>query len=148
MKNNFKDDLERGQEIERQVGRAMGWTKLSGFYADFKRNDGLLIELKADFYNPNKTGNFFFEVYSNLEHKTTGGPWRAKQNGCSLYCYYFVKTKQLYTLNLDSLLSYLEEHIKTHSPYMLKIENESWITTGFLMPITLLKPFYTLQENV
>ncbi|MBD2505150.1 hypothetical protein H6G83_31870 [Anabaena azotica FACHB-119] len=93
----------------------------------------VLIEIKGDRWN--KTRNFFFETYSNLEKGTPG---------CFLYTeadwlfYYFVNTRQLYRLPMPKTREWFKITMRrfrersTTTP----VGTSYYTTVGRLVPIT------------
>lgn len=47
--------------------------RLAGRAVDFELSDGRTVELQSDYYNSDKTANFFFTRFANLANKTNGG---------------------------------------------------------------------------
>ena len=71
--------------------------KQDGIVHDFKiKNTDIYIELKSDYYDIDKTENFFIEKYSDKNRNKYGGPWQALLNNNKYYIYFFVKNKILF----------------------------------------------------
>lgn len=108
-------------------------------------NSGKKIELKSDNYNINKTENFFFERYSNIETKTPGSVWQAIEHGCDIFCYQFIRHNIWFQFNnLPELANRLEEYQGDKS--LIWIKNKGWITGGFKIPRKLLEDLYIVWE--
>lgn len=91
---------------------------------------GETIELKTDTYNMDKTENFFFERYSNIDLKTPGGPWRAKEDKVNIFCYYFVRHNLWYEFrHIPNLVKRLD--ILSAKSGLIYIKNRGWITAGY-----------------
>ncbi|MFW6028920.1 MAG: hypothetical protein ACOCRO_01560 [Halanaerobiales bacterium] len=92
------------------------------------------IEIKGDRWD--KTGNFFFETYSNKEKGTPG---------CFIYTeanyvfYYFVKTKVLYVLPMPKIRKWFLRNInrfKERATTTPLGNGEQYTTVGRLVPIS------------
>lgn len=121
--------------------------KLDGRAADFRDYlTGELTELKLDTYSMEKTPNFFIEQYSDMNKKTSGGPYRALENGCKFFVYMFVQNLKLFTFDTQKLVDRMRELEPTLS--ITEVPNSSWITTGFRVNRDLLKDLYVESELV
>lgn len=93
---------------------------------------GFHSEIKTDTYC---SGNFFIERYSDVDLKTAGGPWQAKDRGDKFYVYYFMNMSRLYVFGVSSLLEAVEELRKTNFYKSHEIKNKGWVTQGWTIPI-------------
>lgn len=133
--HNFVDSLKKGKEEEAKfVAKCAGkLTQLEGKKSDFKVNEnGLLLELKSDFYDMEKTPNFFFERYSNWESKSPGGPWQAKTHDSKYYCYRFVNNDKTFLFDVVQLTAFLDTFTETLQ--MKEVRNKTWTTKGYAVP--------------
>lgn len=106
---------------------------------------GKKIELKSDSYNMDKTENFFFERYSNIETKTPGSVWQALSHNCDIFCYQFVRHNIWFQFtDLPKLAARLEE--LTAGKGLIWIKNKGWVTGGFTVKRKLLEDLYTIWE--
>lgn len=102
--------------------------------ADFRRvSDGALIELKTDDYNLEKTENFFFERYGNLERTKPGGPWRARKDRVSVFVYYFVRHNIMFEFETKALCKVLEKLTKKMG--LICVKSQGWAVLGWKVPI-------------
>src|SRR4051812_4261797 len=84
--------------------------KLDGRAADFKDFvTGDLYEIKMDGYSLENTPNFFIEQYSDSKKKTSGGPYRALENGCKYFVYMFVQNLKIFTFDTQKLVDRMNE---------------------------------------
>jgi hypothetical protein len=145
--SNFKASLGVGK-----IGEVMYYSlhegrleQLNGRAADFRDMvTGDLHELKLDTYDMSKTSNFFIEQYSDVARKTSGGPFRALENGCKYFAYMFVQNLKLFTFETAPLVNRLKELEPTLS--ITEVPNSGWITTGFRVNRELLKDLYVEQD--
>jgi hypothetical protein len=79
------------------------------------------------------------EYYSDMGRQTIGGPWRAKEEGCKYFIYYFINSDTFFTFYTDLMVQSLNYIIKDMR--LVPITNVGWITAGypidkkFLLPI-------------
>lgn len=134
----FKDSLKEGHKgeelFEELVGN--GIKRLDGLVADFEWG-GKTLELKSDYYDMERTPNFFIERYSDIERKTDGGPWRSLREGTDWFCYFYPKNRVAYLFNTKTLVKQLEPIIKGLP--LIEITNKTWVTGGYKIPRELLK---------
>ena len=120
--------------------------QLDGLRNDFQFvGSGDYVELKSDYYDMNRTENFFMERWSDVERHKAGGPWQAATNGNTWYYYLFVKNGvmfQFQTLPLLCALKKLEKEYK-----LIDIPNSRWLTQGYKIPRNRLKELYK-QINI
>jgi hypothetical protein len=119
--------------------------QLNGRAADFRDFvTGDLYEVKTDFYNFDKTPNFFIEKWSDAEKKKTGGPYRAQENGCKFFVYIFASHLKVFTFETDKLVERLNEIESTLG--VSEVPNTGWLTKGFRVNRELLKDLYVESE--
>lgn len=129
---DFKNDLARGQDGDSLFQkRYPQLIKLDGRSADFEMPDGLLVELKTDFYV--SSPNFFMELYSDRDKKTEGGPFQALSKNIAYYVYWFRNAEnEEYWFRTGDLVAYLKAN---YSKYQQReVRNSTWITVGLLVP--------------
>lgn len=141
----FQDQLrvgDRGEELFIQYYYAP-LVIIPDRFADFRRvDDGRSVELKTDTYNMEKTPNFFFERYSDMEAKKPGGPWRARRDRVDIFCYLFSRHNTYFEFtDITSLCETLDDITSKMKPTVVK--NRGWLTTGYAVPRDTLQPFYT-----
>lgn len=111
---------------------------------DFMRTDGKIIEIKTDTYPIERTPNFFFEMYSNLDSKSLGGPWRAYDKGADIFLYFYVSSGVYYEFeDLHKLVRLTDEIIKTKKLRPIYIRNRGWTTTGYKIEREWVSSLYT-----
>lgn len=111
--------------------------KLDGFKCDFREiATGKGIELKADFWAMDRTPNYFFERYSNLERGTPGGPWRSIEDGADLFVYLYVKDLTFYQFETKKLVEALDKIVPTLTP--TDVPNAKYTTQGYRVPRAML----------
>ena len=116
--------------------------KQDGIVHDFKiKNTDIYIELKSDYYDIDKTENFFIEKYSDKNRNKYGGPWQALLNNNKYYIYFFVKNKILFIFDTQKLIDKLNNVIEDLEE--IDIINQSWLTTGYKVKREVLKDIYT-----
>jgi hypothetical protein len=132
MKNNFATSLAIGKQGEYWLmGVLPGLVRLDGRKADFTLA-GERLELKTDSYDMHKTPNLFIEQYSDTARLSPGGPWQAKQNGCTIWVYTFRANRMALVFDLELLLAYIENNLGNFGKR--SVVNQGWITTGLLVP--------------
>lgn len=132
--SKFKTDLERGK-----AGEALFLTHfpqyeaLNGYESDFRNKEtGDLAELKTDYYDMDKTPNFFIELWSDINTKRLGGPRQAKKHGSKYYYYLYINNMIIYEFNVEDLCAFIGLNEDNYSNRY--IHNESWCTEGLLVP--------------
>lgn len=90
------------------------------------------VEIKTDFYDSTKTGNFFIERYSDMRVCSPGGPWQAVQHGCKYFVYHFLNCGSGWLFSTDDLVPVLDKVIATIKP--TEVKNVRWTTIGFKVP--------------
>lgn len=124
--------------------------RIDGMKGDFEflhgPRMGEKLELKTDFYDLNKTPNFFFERWSDRDAKTPGGPWQSLQHGCRWFSYFFVSNFIHFDFETLKLVSVLETIIPTMKP--VQVRNSGWITEGYRVPREMLVDIATPVELV
>jgi hypothetical protein len=103
-------------------------TKTDGRVSDFVLN-GEGIELKTDTYSMDATPNFFMEYYGNVDKAAIGGPWRAAKDGVTWFVYMFIQQKKCFWFRSETLVKFLNEHIKTLKPKSVK--NRGYEALGY-----------------
>ena len=133
----FKADLERGHSGEHLFFQKYQHllTHLDGRNADFEINKtGETIELKSDYYDMDKTENFFMECYS-YDNKP-GGAFQAADKGITYYIYYYVNNDTFYVFNTKQLVRRLAKF--KSSMTMTNVKNKGYTTRGLKMARELL----------
>lgn len=105
-----------------------------GLIFDFKNEKDKTIELKSDYYDMNKTKNFFIERYS-YQNKN-GSPWQAMLNKVDYFAYFYVKNKICYVFDTVKMVKELDGIIP--SLEKIKIGNDGYETIGYKIPRNLL----------
>lgn len=139
---DFKKDLARGHAGEVAFHKLKPHlTRLDGRGADFIDADGKTYEIKTDSYT---SGNFFMERWSDFERQKAGGPWQSKEKNIDFYCYSFPKLATTYIFTVTDLLSQLE---KIQKPNARSVQNKSWLTIGWLVPIQSLSATEVIKHD-
>ena len=97
---------------------------------DFKiKDEDILVELKTDYYSM-ETGNFFMEVYSDMEKKSPGGPKQALKKGSNVFCYYYIQSGDVFVFtDLKELCKRITKVKKKGRE--CKIKNKNYTTLGY-----------------
>lgn len=134
MSFTFKSQLKQGEVGEVLFASAHPQLmKLDGFKSDFlDQSTGLKVELKTDFYDMNKSTNFFFERWGNSEAGKPGGPWQATEHGTDTLVYFFVRNLTYFKFQLRPLVERLEVLIQGIQP--TKVPNSTYTTIGYKVP--------------
>lgn len=136
---NFQSDLNRGLMGQQLFAKfCNGVSMTDGKKGDFLLANGDVVEVKADFYNINKSPNFFIERYSSLEKGSPGGPWQALAHNTTYFAYLYVQNLKLYIFETGLLVKELES--LNPAPKPVSIKNKSWTTVGFKVPRDSLSP--------
>lgn len=106
-------------------------TKTDGRINDFTLN-GEGVELKTDTYSMEKTQNFFFEFYGNIEKQSIGGPWRAVRDKVKWFVYMFVKDKKVFWFDSNELVEFLDKEVKKHK--LKYVKNIGYEACGYAIP--------------
>lgn len=139
---DFKTDLARGHEGEEAFHRLRPeLIRLDGRGADFIDANGKTYEIKTDSYT---SGNFFIEVFSDLERGKKGGPWQSAEKKIDFYVYSFPKLAITYIFIVDDLLAQLA---LIKNPNVRSVKNRSWITVGWLVKINELNPHEVIKHD-
>lgn len=145
---SFKEQLEvgtRGEElfIEHYPKKLVVYPERDGDFLEVY--SGKKIELKTDTYNINKSENFFFERYSNVEKETPGSVWQALGHGCDIFCYMFVRHNIWYQFNdLPALAQRLDEEYGKKG--LIWIKNKGYVSGGWKVNRESLSDLYTIWE--
>jgi hypothetical protein len=148
VKPNFKRDLEAGKSGEAAVQKL--WPELvllNGKGADAVLPNGELVEIKCDRYDHSKTSNFFIEYLGDIESGKLGGPYKAEQDGCEWFVYYFQNPGIAYVFNVHDLLYELQTYILVNNPSLVEIKNSRWTTVGRKIPRSALTPVSVLHST-
>ena len=140
MSRNFQKDLQRGLAGQQAFAKLFANVR----HTDGKRGDltinGAKIELKVDFYDMEKTPNFFIERYSSKETFSPGGPWQAATHECDYFVYMFMMQMTGFVFEVPDIVKQLEAMEKQLKP--VEVRNKSWTTLGFRVPRQALKPLF------
>lgn len=131
---NFEAQNEVGKAgEERFAARYPGLRRKGLKDCDFEAPDGSWVELKTDARPANQTGNFFFEVFSNVQRNTPGGPWQAYGKGADFFVYQFSCGAEWW-FRCEELVNFLE---KTEDTWQVRqVGNERYQSAGLLVPLT------------
>ena len=144
---NFKQDLLAGQAGELAVQKL--WPEielLHGKGADFKIGEAL-GEIKMDRYHHDKTENLFIEYMGDVEKGKWGGPWKAEQDNCTWFVYYFSNPGIAYVFDVHDLLWQVNTYILANEPKLLEIKNTRYTTVGYKVPRSVLTPVRVLKNE-
>lgn len=120
-------------------------------YADFRLEDGTIVELKSDSYDHDKTENFFIERYSSIESQKPGSFWQSEPKGVGLFIYFFPSNNCYYEFrDLPKVISKLDDIIKEGKIKPTKVFNKGWTGLGYKIPRKDLEEFWEFykQEGV
>ncbi len=120
--------------------------KIDGMNGDFIwSSTGEKVELKSDYYKMEKTPNFFIERYSDKEKKTPGGPWRALQDGSTIFVYFYIQNLTYFTFRCEELCAFLTEQMLKEKCTPCDVVNKSWTTLGYRVPRTAVEHLATKE---
>lgn len=146
-KPEFKKDLKRGHDGEQSFYTKFqnSITHLDGRNADFEINKtGETIELKTDYYDYDKTVNFFMERYSYADEP--GGPWQSLKKKITYYIYCFPSHNMMFIFNTAQLVKKLE---KMESKLkLINVQNKNYVTRGYKVPIIELTDLELEPEDI
>jgi hypothetical protein len=126
------NDLKRGDSgIDALLQVYTNLKKTDGKCGDLMTSSGELIEVKTDFYDPNKYLNFIIETGSN---KRQGGPWLAAEHECDYFLYFFAKTSEVFLFRVSELVQRCDHLIETTSPLKGSADSGNWITKFYRIP--------------
>lgn len=140
FEDSFKSGFRGEQEFYSKYKDRLVWIN-KAHEPDFQLiESGRFVELKSDYYDMDKTENFFIERYSDCSKYTPGGPWQALEKNAFYYVYYFPKNNIHFIFETKKLVDFLN---KTRDTWrMEKIRNKSWTTSGFVVPRDKLQHLY------
>lgn len=132
--SKFTKDLERGKAGEVLfLTHFPQYEALNGYESDFRNKEtGDLAELKTDYYDMDKTPNFFIELWSDINTKRLGGPRQAKKHGSKYFYYLYIKNMVIFEFDIEALCKFIDENEINYDFHY--IPNEGWATTGILVP--------------
>jgi hypothetical protein len=135
---DFENSLKKGQASEHDffMKYQQHLTRTDGRRGDFliNKNDEIL-ELKADYHDPETTPNMFMELYSYKEEP--GGVFQAQANGVKYYAYWFPTGDLLYLFNVNQLVKRMKKLMPTMKKCFIK--NKHHTTTGYIVERSLLE---------
>lgn len=146
----FEKSIKEGEKGEQKFLLQMGSRieKADGIKFDFiHKETNKSIELKSDYYNTEKTPNFFMERYSSSYKQNAGGPWRALNDKVSIFVYYFPENNTAFFFNdIPKLVERLDTIINNSSLTPMNIPNNGYVTQGYRIRRDLLKDLYIKRE--
>ena len=98
------------------------------------------IEIKTDSFD---TGNIFFELISSIEPFSLGCMIKTKAD---FLFYFFIKTKELYILNMQKYRMFVIENIDDFQ--WKKVKNTNYESIGFLVPKKYLEENFKSYKKV
>lgn len=135
----FYEDLKIGQDAERLL--VMNYKFLEqtdGRKGDLRiKGTHIIVEKKADMYDPAKYPNIIIERYS-MEEKP-GGPWQADKNGCRYYLYQFVSVGLIFVFDVVQLKARVQKLVKKHNLQLFEKHNRNYVTRYYKVPISMLE---------
>lgn len=143
----FKVDLQRGHEGEHSFFMKYQHciTRLDGKGADFEINKtSETIELKTDYFDFNKTPNFFMEKYSYGDN--LGGPWRSLEHKIEYFIYWYPSSGDTFIFNTVQLVKKLKK-LEANLP-MVNVKNKNYVTKGYKVNRDLLMDICLAPEDI
>jgi hypothetical protein len=133
---DFATDLAYGQAVERSFASlylAAGWEPSTDRRFDFVHTDGRTLELKAERRPWDATKNVFFELTVNGK---PGGPWRAREDGVSLYIHYFSTPLPMALVwrDVPALVRWVEKWLAVKPRWVYNIRNKGFTGQGYAVP--------------
>jgi hypothetical protein len=146
---NFQTDLARGRIGELAFLHA---TKGSVTPTDGREGDFLVkgtktkLELKSDYYDMDKTDNFFFEVYRSGTRP--GGSYQAREHGCKYFLYCFVPNGIVYCFDTKALCERLDLLHDSRNLTLTSVGNGSYTTRGLKIHRDLVTDLFIELEDI
>lgn len=135
---------DEGEELFMEHYHDKPLIKIPEHFADFRRHDGKVVELKTDTYDMNKTPNFFIERWSDAAKKKPGSVWQSRANGVDIFCYFFITNNTYYQFTDMTLLEKeLDSYISGKS-YII-VRNKWGNSHGYKVPRKILEGLYTVH---
>jgi hypothetical protein len=128
---NFKADLARGRigELAFLHATSGSITPTDGREGDFIiAGTKTKLELKSDYYDMDKTENFFFEVYRSGTRP--GGAFQALEHGCKYFLYCFVPNGIIFAFDTKALAARLELLHDSRNLTLTSVGNKGYTTRG------------------
>lgn len=97
------------------------------FFVRFVNGQEYKVEIKTDTY---KSGNLFFEIYSNVETRTQGCLMKTKAD---YLFYYFVNLKSLYVFHMEDFKKFVLDNLNSFKQRTVK--NLTFNSMGYLVPL-------------
>lgn len=145
---SFYNDLRWGQDAERLL--VMNYPFLEqtdGRKGDLRiKGTNIIVEKKADSYDPDKYSNFIMERWSKQDKP--GGPFQSLKNGCRFFIYQFVQKNRIYVFDTVRLVARIKKLVKKHNLPLYDKVNKSWITQYYKIPILLLEDLNVGMETL
>lgn len=145
--NKFDKDLKKGKKSEHDfyMKYQQCLTRTDGRRGDFELNKtSELLELKSDYYDPNKTENFFIERYSHEDKN--GGIWQAIDHGVDYYVYWYPLTGDTYIFNAKQLLRKMNKLARKLE--LVEVKNQGYVTRGYKVERSLLSDLFLSPESI
>lgn len=143
---DFQEQIAKGKKGEEAfiMGYHSSLSVVKDHFTDFVRSDGIIVELKTDYYDHDKTANFFIERYSSYEAKSPGSFWQSQAKGVQMLCYLFASHGIYYEFaDIPATIARLEEIIPGLS--YIRVPNKGWTGVGYRIPREVLKDLYTVH---
>ena len=132
---DFDADLAFGQQAEVDFLSRLpaGWDLSSDRRWDLVHEDGRTLELKVERRPWSETHNVFFE------HQVAGkpgGPWRALEDGVSLYVHLFHQPEPMALVweDVEGLVGWCDDWLKTTRVWGHHIKTPWGVGVGFAVP--------------
>lgn len=107
---------------------------------------GVRIELKTDSYPMDKTPNFFFERWSDVDAKKPGSVWQCQKKVDRFIYFYSSSNTYFECSNIPALVRYLDTVLDNYPP--VSIPNKGWTTVGHKIPREALAEFFIERKLV
>lgn len=145
---SFYSDLRFGQDAERLL--TMKYTFLEqtdGRKGDLRiKGTNIIIEKKADSYDPDKYNNFIMERWS--KEGVAGGPFQSLKNKCRYFLYQFVQKNRIYVFDTVQLVARIKKLVKKHELPLYDKSNIKYTTQYYKIPISLLEDLNVGMEKL
>lgn len=132
---DFESDLAFGQraEVEMLGWLPSGWALSTDRRWDLVHADGRTLELKVERRPWSETANVFFEHQVNGK---PGGPWRAAEDGVSLYTHLFVQPEPMALVwqDVPALVRWVDSWLAVTRRWAFSIKNKGWTGVGYAVP--------------
>lgn len=145
---SFYEDLKFGQDSERLlVMKYKFLEQTDGRKGDLRiKGTNIIVEKKADSYDPDKYSNFIMERWS--KEGAPGGPFQSLKNGCRYFLYQFVQKNRIYVFDTVQLVARIKKLVKKNNLPLYDKHNVGYVTQYYKIPISMLEDLNLGMEKL